>query len=33
MNYGATDRDETRNRAAFYAVKLLGRMTGRIVPK
>ena len=26
-------RDETRNRAAFYAVKLLGRLTGRITPK
>ena len=33
LNYGATDRDETRNRAAFYAVKLLGRLTGRITPK
>jgi hypothetical protein len=33
MNYPATDIDETRNRAAFYAVKLLGRLTGRIVVK
>jgi ABC-type transport system involved in cytochrome c biogenesis permease component len=33
LNYPSTDVDETRNRAAFYAVKLLGRLTGRIVPK
>jgi ABC-type transport system involved in cytochrome c biogenesis permease component len=32
LDYGA-DKDETRNRAAFYAVKLLGRLTGKIVPK
>ena len=33
LNYGGTDVEETRNRAAFYAVKLLGRLTGKIVPK
>ena len=33
LNYGAVDVEETRNRAAFYAVKLLGRLTGRIKPK
>ena len=33
MNYGATDIDETRNRTAFYAVKLLGRLLGRITEK
>jgi ABC-type transport system involved in cytochrome c biogenesis permease component len=33
LNYGVTDIEETRNRAAFYAVKLLGRLTGRIVVK
>ena len=26
----ASDVEETRNRAAFYAVKLLGRLTGKI---
>jgi ABC-2 type transport system permease protein len=30
LDYGATDIDETRNRTAFYAVKLLGRLMGRI---
>jgi hypothetical protein len=33
FNYGTNDVDEIRNRAAFYAVKLLGRLTGRIVDK
>jgi hypothetical protein len=33
LNYGTTDVEETRNRAAFYAVKLLGRLMGKIVPK
>ena len=33
MNYGPTDIDETRNRAAFYAVKLLGRLLGRITER
>jgi hypothetical protein len=33
MNYGATDIDETRNRTAFYAVKLLGRLMGRIAER
>jgi ABC-type transport system involved in cytochrome c biogenesis permease component len=32
-NYPPTDIEEARNRAAFYAVKLLGRLTGKIVPK
>jgi ABC-type polysaccharide/polyol phosphate export permease len=31
LNYGGVNVEETRNRAAFYAVKLLGRLTGRIV--
>jgi hypothetical protein len=30
LDYRATDIDETRNRTAFYAVKLLGRLMGRI---
>jgi hypothetical protein len=30
LDYGATDIAETRNRTAFYAVKLLGRLMGRI---
>jgi hypothetical protein len=33
MNYSSNDIDETRNRAAFYAVKLLGRLTGKIASK
>ena len=33
MNYPPTDVDETRNRAAFYAVKLLGRLTGKVMPR
>jgi ABC-2 type transport system permease protein len=33
LNYPPTDPAEVRNRAAFYAVKLLGRLTGRITPK
>ncbi len=32
LNYGGVDVEETRNRAAFYAVKLLGRLTGKIKP-
>jgi len=30
LDYGGVDVEETRNRAAFYAVKLLGRLTGKI---
>jgi len=30
LDYGGVDIEETRNRAAFYAVKLLGRLTGKI---
>ena len=33
MNYPPSDVDETRNRAAFYAVKLLGRLTGKVMPR
>jgi ABC-2 type transport system permease protein len=33
LNFPPTDIDETRNRAAFYAVKLLGRLTGKIMPR
>jgi ABC-2 type transport system permease protein len=33
LNYPPTDPAEVRNRAAFYAVKLLGRLTGRIIPR
>ena len=33
LNYGGVDVEETRNRAAFYAVKLLGRLTGKIKPE
>ncbi|MEO7274523.1 MAG: ABC transporter permease, partial [Vicinamibacterales bacterium] len=33
LNYGGVDIEETRNRAAFYAVKLLGRLTGKIKPE
>jgi hypothetical protein len=33
MNYPPTDVDETRNRAAFYAVKMLGRLTGKVMPR
>jgi ABC-2 type transport system permease protein len=33
MNYPPTDVDETRNRAAFYAVKILGRLTGKVMPR
>ncbi len=33
LNYPPTDPAEVRNRAAFYAVKLLGRLVGRIKPQ
>ena len=33
MDYPPSDVDETRNRAAFYAVKLLGRLTGKVMPR
>jgi ABC-2 type transport system permease protein len=33
LNYPPTDPAEVRNRTAFYAVKLLGRLIGRIKPQ
>ena len=33
LGNGPSDTDQTRERAAFYAVKLLGRLTGKIVPR
>ena len=33
LNFSTADIDETRNRAAFYAVKLLGRLTGKVMPQ
>jgi len=33
LGNGPSDAEQTRERAAFYAVKLLGRLTGKIVPR
>ena len=33
LGNGPSDVEQTRERAAFYAVKLLGRLTGKIVPR
>ena len=33
LGNGPSDTDQVRERAAFYAVKLLGRLTGKIVPR
>ena len=33
LGNGPSDTEQTRERAAFYAVKLLGRLTGKIVPR
>ena len=33
LGNGPSDTEQVRERAAFYAVKLLGRLTGKIVPR